>query len=386
MNAPAPLVALLCVAPLCAPLCAWAQEGPPPVERTHLVLRQVDRSERDGARYFALRLSPRGAKVLGEAAEVEGVAVNRYTYLTPAAHAGGETWISGEPVEEGGFQLVLRDVSGKRLASHFLGEVAPAALHALGGKVAVVGQGNRVCRVDFSASPPRYETVLERPKMRPGKAYDLFARAGEWLIAIDDVVMPIYGDTFKVGRDRKLTHEEALTLPGVINGSYRLLSLVTRGPRDGTLYAYAPYHIMSGRGHDLAALDFAQGKGTWDPDAVLQNSARDPVVLEEHEGQRGNRIAGEAVTPWTGLTYVPERKQLLAAAGKRGLLAIPAPFSAQTKAEALGFAPCLDVARVGGRLWVLLGGAEPALLELDPTTAKERGRTALPIASTEILD
>ena len=78
--------------------------------------------------------------------------------------------------------------------------------------------------------------------------------------------------------------------------------------------------------------------------------------------------------------------QLLAAAGKRGLLAIPAPFSAQTKAEALGFAPCLDVARVGGRLWVLLGGAEPALLELDPTTAKERGRTALPIASTEILD
>lgn len=384
MNTRAPLRSLLCV--LLTPIFAWAQEGPPPVERTHLVLRQVDRGERDGARYFALRLQAKGAKLLGEPAEVEGVEVNRYTYLTPAAHAGGSTWISGEPVEDGGFQLVLRDVTGKRLSSHFLGKVAPAALHALGGKVAVVGQGNKVCRIDFAASPPTYETVLERPEMRPGKAYDLFARAGEWLIAVDDVVMPIYGDTFKVGRDRKLTHEEALTLPGVINGSYRLLSLVRQGPRDGTLYAYAPYHIMSGRGHDLAALRFAKGKGTWDPDVVLQNSSRDPVVLEEHAGQRGNLIAGKSLTAWTGLTYVPERKQLLAAAGERGLLAIPAPFTAKTQAKPLGHAPCLDVAAIGGRLWVLHGGDEPALLELDPKTWEERARTALPIACTELLD
>ncbi|HBP21630.1 MAG TPA: hypothetical protein DEA08_28080, partial [Planctomycetes bacterium] len=274
----------------------------------------------------------------------------------------------------------------KRLASHFLGKVAPAALHALSGKVAVVGQGNKVCRVDFGASPPSYETVLERPKMRPGKAYDLFARAGEWLIAVDDVVLPIYGDTFKVGRDLKLTHEEALNLPGVINGSYALLSLVREGRRDGTLYAYAPYHIMSGRGHDLAALRFAKGKGTWDPDAVLQNSERDPVVLEEHKGQRGNLIAGKTLTPWTGLTYVAERKQLLAAAGERGLLAIPAPFTAKTQATSLGHAPCLDVAATEGRLWVLQGGEKPALVELDPKTCEERARTPLPVACNQLLD
>ncbi|HBP21629.1 MAG TPA: hypothetical protein DEA08_28075, partial [Planctomycetes bacterium] len=113
MKNAAPLLGLL----LSLPLGAWAQEGPAPVERTHLLVRQVDRAELDGARYFALRLQPKGAELLGEAGEIEGVEVNRYTYLTPATHAGGATWISGEPVEDGGFQLVLREVSGKRLAS-----------------------------------------------------------------------------------------------------------------------------------------------------------------------------------------------------------------------------------------------------------------------------
>jgi hypothetical protein len=372
---------------LCLPSLVSAQpKETQETKRTHILLQGHSESGAK-ARYVAVSLAA-GAK-LGKPFEVEGYPLSDNHYVSPAAYGGGAAWAQVESAGKG-FQVVLRDMKGGSVASAHVGDKPPAALHSL-GKVFVLGQRNKVKWIDFRAAPPTVKTVLERP-LPVYKHYDLFARQGDWLVAIDDVVSPIYADTFRVGKKLGLTHEEGLTLPGSINGSYTLAVLTRSKAREGVLYTVVPYHIMSGYGHDLAALKLSNGKAAWSGDDVLQNSRGDPPVLEEHVSGRGqgkaDLVSGKAFTHWTGLTALPARKLLLVAAGTRGLLQIPMKFDRNTKGKALKLgARCLDVALLAGRLWVLVGGedSKPALVELDPVKLSELKRTPLPTIYEKIV-
>lgn len=327
-----------------------------------------------------LRIGSVGLEVLPA---IERAAVDRPQweghFLALASHAGGATWASVEP-QGGGFAVVLHTIGAEPRAVAV--PQRPAALHAVGSGV-IVGAGNTVGWIDAGAATPTWQEVHRRPEMHEFKAYDLFARAGDWLVAIDDVVMPMYADSFRVASDGKPTHAAAWSLPGVINGHYMHAALVPSGPRDGVLFVVAPYSIMDGHGQDLAALTI-RGEALQIGERVTLNQARleDPPVLEEHVSRRTKLAeklaAGTEYTPWLGLAT--EGSRLLLAAGSRGLLVVPQVFTPDTKATVVDVGgECRDVLVAGGRTWVLVGGREDAVVELrwDAQGGHEAGRTRL---------
>ena len=142
---------------------------------------------------------------------------------------------------------------------------------------------------------PRRELLVERPDRF--KAYDVFARSGDQVLAIDDVVRPLYADLFQVGTG-KPTRVADFEMPGLINGVYSHAVLV---PGQGGLdvYAIAPYGIMSGNGHELARLPIRNGK-IEGPGDVLNAGGNSAYTIEEHVSrstQKPERLV-ERVCDW----------------------------------------------------------------------------------------
>lgn len=311
-------------------------------------------------------------------------------FLAVAAHGGAEGWVHAGG-REGAWTLVQRGASTEGVTREVaVGATIPAAMHMVGDAV-FVGAGNTVGTVDLAAKDPRWQVLHERPDMQ-FKAYDLFARAGEWLVAIDDEVMPMYADAFTLDASGRATHRAAWSLPGVINGHYDAAVLGRRGTGfDGTLWVVAGYGIMDGHGQDLAALAIEDHALRFGPEVTLNSQPLEaPPVLEEHVSRQTGKpeklAFGSDYTPWTGLARwapVEGPAKLLLAAGSRGLLVLPEQFGPSTRAEAIDVGgECADVLVDGGRVRVLVGGPAPALLELSPTaTSLEPGpRLSLPQA------
>lgn len=306
-----------------------------------------------------------------------------------AAHGGGDRFV----VAGGGasaWTVERRSVGTDPSVTVEIGEQRAAALHMAGEQV-FVGQGNRVLTVDFgSAAAPVVDELRHRPEMK-FKAYDLFARDGGWLVAIDDQVTPVYADSFELSDDAA-RHRADFELPGAINGIYQFALLRASGPGVGTLYSIIPYGIMSGSGHDLVALPMRDAAPAVDTADLIVNrgGAVAIPVLEEHvpRGDIGELqvLAGDRYTDWTGLAHVEldGGGRLLIAAGDRGLLMLTDEFTAATRPTMLDVGgACLDVFVDGQRVFVLRGPLGPsegqplasALVELslgdDTTTPSE---------------
>ncbi len=286
-------------------------------------------------------------------------AMMRFQVVATADPTG--RWVVAEMAQMGGYKLRLSDGDGSRFVP--IGERRPSAL-AMRGDVVVVAAGSEVGYVNLREKDPQFISVRTRKELEgTGKAYDVLARDGDWLLAIDDVVMPIYADSFAFDDQGLLVHEKGFEMPGIINGTYVAAELRRNrnrgaGPRDGWLYTLTPYGIMSGHGQDLAALPVRDGATTHGADLTL-NSTRteDPPVLEEHvpRGTQGKLAltAGSEHTPWTGIARLGEDR-LLAAAGSRGLLAFPLDFTPETKATVTPIdGEALDVIASVDRVWVL---------------------------------
>lgn len=272
-----------------------------------------------------------------------------------AAHGGASKFVVTHE-----HTLQLRSVDDEGRVEVELGE-APAALHMVGERV-FVGHGNRVSLVDFGAAAPTLQELHQRPQMR-FKAYDLFARDGAWLIAIDDIVTPVYADSFEL-LDDAVRHWSGFELPGAINGHYQHALLHARSPGAGTLFAIIPYGIMSGSGHDLVALPMREAAPAIATADLVVNRGGDVgiPVLEEHVPRGGGEpelLVGDRFTNWTGLAHVKDR--LLLAAGERGLLLLADDFDSTSRPTQLDIGgSCLDVLVEGSRVFVLRGPLEPS--------------------------
>lgn len=347
--------------------------------RTHvLALRHVPEAGR--LQVLPLRIGSVGFEV---SAEVERPALPRTDwegrYSAVLGHDGGTTWASAEPDGQG-WQVVVHTI-GKPETRTVAAPLRPAALHVVGSAV-IAGADNTIGWIDLAAPTLAWQEIHRRPDMK-FKAYDLFVRDAEWLIAIDDEVMPMYADSFAVDDRGKPTHARGWSLPGIINGHYTHAALARSGARDGVLFTVTPYGIMDGNGQDLAALKITGDVLAFDAKVTL-NSTRlsDPPVLEEHVSRETRQpeklAAGTGYTPWRGLALHDGR--VLLAAGTRGLLVLPQVFTPDTKATVVAVGDeCRDVLVADGRTWVLVGGGENAVVELgwDAGAAKERGRTRL---------
>ncbi len=368
-------------------------DGPAPLPAA---MKTMPVPGRDGARthLLALRHAPEAARMqvlplrigsvgLEISAEVERPALARPDwegrFTAVVGHGGGPVWASAEP-DGAGWQVVLHTM-GATDPRKIAAPLRPAALHVAGSGV-VVGADNTIGWIDLSVEAPTWQEIHRRPDMK-FKAYDLFVRSSEWLIAIDDEIMPMYADSFGLGAGDRPVHAAGWSLPGVINGHYTFAALARGGARDGVLFTVSPYGIMDGNGQDLAALRISGDVLAADAKVTL-NSTRleDPPVLEEHVSRQTGRpeklAAGTDFTEWRGLALHGDRALL--AAGTRGLLVVPQVFTPDTKATVVAVGgECRDVLVADERTWVLVGGATNAIVELawDAAGAHERGRTAL---------
>ena len=313
-------------------------------------------------------------------------------FMGRLAHDGSDRYVAvaGGP-EAWKLEVWSVEPSSGPSASFELGTVSPAGLMMVGDQV-FLGQGNAVGVVDLAAASPLRE-LHRRPEMF-AKAYDVFVRSGAWMIAIDDVVQPIYADGFRIGPGAPERVQD-FTLPSAINGSYYAGELVARGPDSGTLYLLLHYGIMDGHGHDLTALPIAAGKLEVDSGALLNGGGAlsNPPVLEEHV-DRGTHepvklIATEIYSEWTNLAYVRASEggqpRLWISAVERGLLELPADFDPSTKASVIDLGGAVvDIMLIGGRGYALVNVEQPLarseLVELSPlpTGAAVERRTPLP--------
>lgn len=346
--------------------------------RTHLLLQRHN-YEDSRAHLLPVALSD-GALLPRMEVPAIGNSVAPARFSFSAVHGGGLAWASAERSGQG---FVLRV---RRLGANAEREVAlperPAAL-LLASETVLVGIKAAVGQIDLAEAAPVWREVRRRQEM-DGKAYDLFVRAGSWLLAIDDVVSPVYADSFGLDPRGRPAHAQAWMLPGIINGEYRHAVLRPTGKRDGVLYTVTPYGILSGHGQDLTALAIVNDRLTV-PNSFVINSQRSvtPPVLEEHvtrtTGKPEKLAAGDKFTPWNGLALRGEH--LLLAAGARGLLVVPVGFTPDTRADAVDLGgDCLDVLSEAGRTWALVGGPSPALVTLtgDGNKLSVASRTPLP--------
>ena len=291
---------------------------------------------------------------------------DHFTFV--AAHEGGRHYAVARQAQ-GGHELVwatIAEPAADRAVA--IGPTAPASLLVAGTNV-IAGIANELGQVDFGDDPPAYRSFHKRPEMK-WKAYDLFARANDWVIAIDDVVTPVYADGLRLNAEGHAAHELGFELPGAINGVYRHAALHRTGPAAGTLYAIVPYGVMDGNGQDLARLPIEAGRTTFGSDLTI-NSTAHPNVLEEHvdrgTGKPTALAAGKEFSPWTGLALLEGPaglRHVLLAAGPRGLLVLPAQTGPKSKAEVVTLgANCHDVLTRGPRIFALVEGAIIELAE-----------------------
>ena len=308
-------------------------------------------------------------------------------YRTVVAHAGPR-WVHAE-ARSGGFKLVIGDARGGAPRAIDLGG-EPTALH-LWRDWLFVGLGPRLGWTDLAGQGGFQELVARSHQY---KAYDLFARSGDRLVAIDDVVMPMVADWFALG-GKGPERLADWSLPGVINGHYTHAVLHPAAGGDFTLYMIAPYGIMDGNGHDLVAVPVRGNKLVFEEGLTLQNGRNGPTpVIEEHVDRGSEKpvtlVAGSEVTEWTGLAVDPDGGRLLIAAGTRGLILLPGAFTSASKGTMVDLgAPCRDVAVRGGLLVALVGDdkkSELVILTRSGDTYAAGARHPLPAAFDRIVD
>ena len=261
-----------------------------------------------------------------------------------------------------------------------IGDVSPVALF-LHGRTLFVGAFGQVGWVDLGAETPTYTALVTRTNYAH-KPYDLFARSGAHVLAIDDMVRPFFADLFILDAHGNPKHLSDMELPPLLNGHYTK-ALLLPGPKDDEhiLYLLAQFSVRPGSGHNLNALPISQGK--LPPNSPVHHPTRPQSLLipqgkpdeapayytiaefvPRMEGEP-RLLAGTEFTPWTGLATTGTGAYIWVAAGSRGLFRLNAPITSESRPVVMDLgAPCLDVMAVGDDLYALLGGPTPSVAHL----------------------
>jgi hypothetical protein len=341
--------------PASAPRAVAAPRPQPPT----LLLEHLDENAFEVS-YLAVHLEDEGLRV-GRAATYPPVLGEDAHPLVVTAQSGGRL----ARVEREGTTsvVVVHGALGEpELGRVSLGVEYPAAMLRTETGL-FIGIGTKVVYVDLERTPLRAETLVERPASH-GKAYDVFTRAGDRVVAIDDVVRPIYADYFALAAHGKPRHLAGWDMPSLINGRYQHAALVRTGEDTHSLFVTAAYGVLDGNGHVIASIPVV-GSALGVGDELLNSGGNLPWAVSEHQsrvnGEPSSLFDGDELTPLTGFAYAGER--VLVAAGPRGLFVFP---------EALGASPVVvgsgsvyDVTVLEGRVFVLAAsGLRTVLMEL----------------------
>lgn len=287
------------------------------------------------------------------------------TFSVVAAHDGADALAVARADGPGGPWFVDVADLGVRLSwsSVSVPHSPPAALHVVGGRV-FVGHAERLSALQLSDPAGSFTELRHRAEMR-GKAYDVFARHGRHLVAIDDIMMPIYADSFDLITGSP-QHLAGFELPGLVNGHYQRAALLVDDSGEGRLFASAPFGHRGGWGYHLLIVPFVDGRPSTirgGPGGVMMFSE----MVHRMPDQEPSLFGGDQATAWTGLVVVPSAGRVLIAAGSRGIFSLPADAEvvATPTMHDLG-GEITDVLTHEGRTWALrVGKGSTELLELD---------------------
>lgn len=318
-----------------------------------LLLEQHARRE-PTVRYFAVELGvdPRtrpASTYLGEFPALTLYPNDKAPHHAVAAHEGAR-WVQVVASERGGLRAVVRSLpASKPLATVELGDMTPAALHLVGDAL-WIGARAQVGWADLAEPSPQFRPLAVRKEHAPyGKYYDLFARAGDRLIAIDDVVLPLYADWFALdARGAPREHIGDWRLPAMPNGHYTGATLVRDG-EDFVLFTTSTKSSgYSGPGQGMFRLPIVR-------DAHVGNSRHPMPNIEESNPS----VAGTRFTAWEGFTVSPDGQQVLIAAGERGLLVMPSQLPEGVTAATIDLGGRVrDVTVRGAGLFALVSTAD----------------------------
>lgn len=275
-----------------------------------------------------------------------------------------------------------------------VGAVAPAALHLVENDL-FVGAGERVLWARTNETNTASELISRAGQT--GKAYDIFARHDRRLIAIDDMVVPLYGDLIAL-RENGPERLADWTLPVLVNGQYSDAFLRPKGDAH-ELVMLSHFGVISGYGQILSNLELEGTRLSHDGETNIVNPSQGDPVLEEFERRGGvggsaTLVAGQTLTRWLGVAPVPESRLIAIAAGDRGLILVTPPLPGTDVATAMDLGgSCLDVRAAGNRLVALVQGpTETETFELiydeasdNETNVTVLRRTRLPIGATRFL-
>lgn len=267
---------------------------------------------------------------------------------------------------EGSWAVSLWSLKTGRLGDTVsLGEHEVAALQFTPGAL-FIGQQNTLSRLSLIGQP---EVVQFRvhPNMMRGKAYDVFAMAGSWLVAIDDRMMPFYADSFSLSSTSVPSMKGEWRLPSTVNGHYYSAALNAHAEGEGVLYTLVSFGVRAGHGQILTALPVKDHQVQVVPGASGSYVyMRDQPNKREEFVPRGSGqsrlLAGDAFSRWESVSFLAAedgKGSVLLPAGPRGLWVFPGDFTAKSQPKIIPMGgDCLDVKVVKDRVWGLVAKDE----------------------------
>jgi len=369
------------------PLPSPAPTPPAPAVADGWLLLERHEDTDPTARYRAVFVGPRAEGPLRAAEEIERPALARANwpghFRTAVAFDGGR-FARAEPVatpngEQARVVVERVDAPSPSVAAITIdcGPDAPTALH-LARQTLFVGGTGTVSTADLGEARPSLRVAVTRAgDLR--KPYDLFVREGDALLAIDDVVRPVFADLFRLDERGAPTRLADLRLPPMINGHYRAVALQATGPDAWTAFAVLPFGIIDGTGQTLARLRLHDGRVEPGEDVTLNQTGTGPGVLEEFV-PRGDPhspprlLAGSELTDFRAVAVAPDGVQVLVAADGRGLFVLPPTFERGSHPQVVDVGgACRDVIRVGDRAVALVANGTGGALVVLQTSASGVG-------------
>jgi hypothetical protein len=179
------------------------------------------------------------------------------------------------------------------------------------------------------------------------------------LIAVDDIMMPYYADTFQLDANGTPTHDESWSLPALVNGHYFLAETTD----NNDLLLASSYHHRGGAGQQLTRKPMVDMSSKLrEQHTNLDSDVPTRVSFWFYEPYT-TYYTDERPTRWKAIAVLKKDGKddtILLACGQRGLMSIPVLFERDVVPSmdaSFGGAVC-GVRTFDDEAWLLISSSE----------------------------
>ena len=331
-------------------------------------------TDRLRSRHAVLRVGAPGEALMREADVVEWP--SGAEHVEAIATDGRRLVMATRTGREGDvYTLTVRELATRATVFERSLSARNIAALSLRGDRSFIGEAGRVRVLTLGAAMDEPEVVASLPD-RECKPYDHFAWCDDDLLAVDDMMAPIYADLLHAPSDGPVTLRSAFRFPDEI-GFYEDVLLARDAAGAPLAFTLRRIATELGVGNEIVASPVAslpvrtaesmqRGSFFGRRFARAEEFVPDPIWKDAGEPKL---LHGERLTDMHAIAFTHDRRALLAATSERGLLRITLPLGKRARVTALQTAQsCLDVIAFDGRRFALTGARDAetsVVLELD---------------------